>query len=188
MRRLFDALRISGMNLFRPQTTEPLPWKGDRVRAARYRASFAFLHDEHGDEACIGCRMCEKICPSQIITVVPGGRAPSVNTGKARGWCKDLTLDADACISCELCVQVCPTDALVMLRTPAGPAFSRDDLLLTMERLYANEKAYAAAWSTGTGLVGMQEPPKPPAVEKAPVAAPPEEKAPVAAPPEEKAV
>ncbi len=160
--KLLDTLRISGRNLFRPKTTTPLPWKGTRPRAARFRTSFALLHDEHGDQACIGCKMCEKICPSFIITVVPGGRAVSEKTGKSRGWCADFTLDAGACISCELCVQVCPTDAIVMLQVPAEVGFSREDLLLTMERLYANEKPGTAAWSTGSGLIAMQEPPKPP--------------------------
>jgi NADH-quinone oxidoreductase subunit I len=173
---LFAALAVTAKNLGRPKTTAPLPWKGDRPRAERFRTSFALVHDEHGDEACIGCKMCERICPSFIITVVPGGRAPSPKTGKARGWCKDFTLDLGACIHCELCVQVCPTDAIVMLAQPEVPTFSREELLLTMEKLYANEPR-PHSWGTGAKLVAMQEPPKPPAPPAAP-AEPAPEKAP----------
>jgi NADH-quinone oxidoreductase subunit I len=162
MIRLLGALWISIRNVFRTKNTAALPWKGQRSHPERFRTSFALVHDEHGDEACIGCRMCEKICPSFIITVVPGGRSVSEKTGKARGWCKDFTLDVNACISCELCVQVCPTDAIIMLNVPAEVGFSREDLLLTMERLYANEKAGTASWGTGARLVGMQEPAKAP--------------------------
>lgn len=161
-----DTMMVAIRNVFRPKTTERFPWEADRPRAERFRTSFALIHDEHGDEACIGCRMCEKICPSFIITVVPGGRAASEKTGKQRGWCKDFTLDMNACIHCELCVQVCPTDAIVMLKEAAPPGYSREDLVLTMDRLYANEPR-VQSWGNGTKLIGMQEPPKPAAKAKA---------------------
>ena len=155
----FTTLGISFKNLFRDKNTDPLPWKPvTRTRKERFRTSFALVHDEHGDEACIGCKMCEKICPSFIITVEPGGRSESPNTGKKRGWCKDFTLDLNACIMCELCVQVCPTDAILMLQTSHTPGFSRTDLVLTMEKLYANEKEAKLAWGTGTKLIESQDP------------------------------
>lgn len=154
-----QSMVVAFRNVFRPMNTEPLPWKAERPRAERYRTSFALVHDEHGDEACIGCKMCEKICPSFIITVVAGGRAASEKTGKQRGWCKDFTLDLNACIHCELCVQVCPTDAIVMLREQAPPTYSREDMVLTMERLYQNESK-VKSWGTGARLIGMQEQPK----------------------------
>jgi NADH-quinone oxidoreductase subunit I len=155
---LAHALRVSIRNLARPQNTEPLPWKGTRGRAERYRASFALVHDEHGEEACIGCMLCEKICPSQIITVTAGPKAPSPATGKPRGWCADFTLDLNACIICELCVQVCPADAIIMLRVQEQPAYAREDLLLTMAKLYANEKLDQLTWATPTRLQEMQDP------------------------------
>ncbi|MCK6506637.1 NADH-quinone oxidoreductase subunit I [Myxococcota bacterium] len=154
----FAAFGIGFRNLFRPKVTAPLPWKERRPRAERYRATFALVHDAHGDEACIGCKMCEKICPSQIIVVTGGPKAESPNTGKKRGWCADFTLDLNACIACELCVQVCPADAIVMLRVQEQPGFDRNELLLTMEKLYANEKLAEASWADGSKLIAMQEP------------------------------
>lgn len=154
----FDAMWLSFLHIFRPQVTEPLPWKESRPRAERYRASFALVHDEHGEEACIGCKMCEKICPSDIITVTPGGKVESPATGKKRGTCAAFTLDLNACIVCELCVQVCPVDAIVMLRVQEQPGFDRNELLLDMDRLYANEKLAQRSWATGTRLIEMQDP------------------------------
>jgi formate hydrogenlyase subunit 6/NADH:ubiquinone oxidoreductase subunit I len=158
----FGALRITGLNLFRKKVTEPLPWEGGRTRPERYRTSFALVHNDDGDEACIGCKMCEKICPSQIITVVAGGRSQAPKSGKMRGTAKDFTLDLNACIHCELCVQVCPEDAILMLRAPDAPGYSREEVFLDMAKLYANEPV-AKSWGTGALLIAMQEPggPKP---------------------------
>ena len=139
-----------------------------RPRAPRIRASFALVHEPNGDEACIGCKKCEKVCPSDVITVVAGKR-PSPVTGKARGYADDFTLNLQACIICELCVQVCPTDAIVMVKEQEVPGFSREDLTLTMERLYkngANKERWA--WSNATVLGAHQKP----ADEKKPAPAP----------------
>ena len=162
MRYFADAARALVATLkgaLRKPTTEQFP-KEVRPRPERYRASFALVHDEHGDEACIGCLACERICPSRVISLKPGPKAESPKTGKKRGWCEDFTLDLNACIFCELCVQVCPVDAIVMVREKETPGWSREDLVLTMDKLYANETLKTPTWGTGTKLMEMQEPPK----------------------------
>jgi formate hydrogenlyase subunit 6/NADH:ubiquinone oxidoreductase subunit I len=128
-----------------------------RPRAERYRNSFALLHDDTGDEACVGCLQCERICPSQVITVIAEKKASPVS-GKRRGYAKDFSLDLNACIFCELCVQVCPTDAIVMLRVPETPGYAREELVLTMDKLYDNERDKPATWGTASKLMAMQDP------------------------------
>ena len=159
------ALSVTLRNFFRPVVTEGL--RPHESRSDRYKGSFALVHNEHDEEACIGCKMCEKICPSSIITVTTGPKAESPATGKKRGWASDFTLDLQACIYCELCVQVCPTDAIVMLREQEVPGYSREDLVLTMDKLYENEKKKPLYWATGSQLIAMQDPKRgiPPASE-----------------------
>lgn len=159
LKSFFIAVRATIINALRKPTTSEYP-KVERPRPERYRASFALVHDEHGEEACIGCLACERICPSRIIKVVPGPKKESPATGKKRGYCDDFTLDLNACIYCELCVQVCPTDAILMVREKEIPGFVREDLVLTMDKLYANETAKHVSWATGTKLIDMQAPPK----------------------------
>jgi NADH-quinone oxidoreductase subunit I len=150
VRSLYASLR----NVFRRPTTVEFP-AVRRPRPERYRASFALLHDEQGDELCVGCKACERICPSQIITVELLKRESAVS-GKKRAYASEFVLDANACIYCELCVQVCPTDAIVMVALPEQPAFFRQDLVLTMERLYENESHKPLSWANATKLAEMQ--------------------------------
>ena len=151
-----DALTVTFRNLFRKPVTEPLPWKAERQRTERYRSTFALVHDEHGkglhwlqdvrEDLSVGrdqrCRWREK----------------RARTGKKRGYCDDFTLDLNACIVCELCVQVCPTDAIIMVSAPEEPGFGREDLVLTMDKLYNNEKLDKPSWANGTKLMEMQDP------------------------------
>ncbi len=153
----FSALVTTIRNVFRTPTTVEYP-RVKRERPERSRVSFALVHDEHGEEACIGCFLCEKICPSDVITVKAAGKRVSEATGKKRGYCEDFTLDLNGCIYCELCVQVCPADAILMTRTHQPPGFSREALVLTMDKLYANEKDAAPTWATGSKLLEMQNP------------------------------
>ena len=150
------ALMVTARNFFRPVVTESV--RPEKSRAERYKASFALVHDDNGHEACIYCQLCEKICPSDVITVKAAGKRVSEATGKKRGYCEDFTLDLNGCIYCELCVQVCPTDAILMTRTHQPPTFSREGLVLTMDKLYANEADAEPTWATGSKLLEMQNP------------------------------
>ncbi|NOY89959.1 MAG: NADH-quinone oxidoreductase subunit I [Deltaproteobacteria bacterium] len=156
----FDAARAMAMSLksaFRKPTTIEYPFE-KRDQGPRARLTFALVHDEHEEEACVGCLMCQKICPSQVITVVPGKKRPSEATGKKRGFADDFVLDMNACIYCELCVQVCPTDAIVMTQEHMRPGFAREDLVLTMDKLYANEQEKELSWGRASILLAMQDP------------------------------
>jgi len=148
------SLWITLKNLFRSPVTVLYPQE-KRDIPERWRAgTFALTTDrESGEENCIGCKLCELICPSDIIIV-------EFEKHSGRGWAKRFYLDLQACIQCELCVQVCPTDAIVMLRGMAEPVTNREDLILDKEKLMSNEKLYEAAWATGIKLQTLHEPKK----------------------------
>ena len=155
----FQSLWATLRQALKKPTTVNYPFE-TRRRAPRLRASFALTKDEQGDENCIGCKKCEKVCPSDIITVVASKKNSPV-TGKQRGYADDFTLNLQACIICELCVQVCPTDAIIMVKDQEVPAFSREDLVLTMDRLYKNAEVKERwAWSNATILGEHQNPEK----------------------------
>lgn len=135
------TMRMTARNVFRAANTIPYP-RAKRPIPARWRAgSFALTFDPAtGEENCIGCRLCEYICPSEIITVTLRKAEPRRN-GIGATFCDAFVLDYQACMQCELCIQVCPTDAIVMTRALAPASTTRDGLLLTKERLMANGQA-----------------------------------------------
>jgi len=160
------AMRTTLVTAFRKPTTVEFP-QVIRPRAERLRASFALPDDEHGELACIGCLACERICPSQVITMKPTGKVESPVTGKKRQYVETFVLDLSACIGCELCIQVCNSDAIRMTRETEAPVYAREDLVLDLGRLRDNARDKTMAWGKGSALQERQEPPK---VEKKPVA------------------
>ena len=117
MRTAFRMARAAGTamamtlrNLFRAPVTVHYP-RVTRPYPDRFRGVLALTYDpETGEENCIGCRLCEFICPPQVIKV-------EMLKAEKRNYAKLFTLELYACEFCELCVQVCPTDAIIMLRT-----------------------------------------------------------------------
>jgi len=148
------AMAVTLRNLFRKPVTIQYP-DVQRPYPDRFRGILALVYEKDtGEEACIGCRLCEYVCPPQVIKV------EMLKAGK-RNYAKTFTLELYACEFCELCVQVCPTDAIVMLKSFDLAAADRRDLLLDKERLHALGLQFEPSWATGNRLRDMQAPPKP---------------------------
>ena len=167
------AMGMTFRNFFRRPVTLQYPTV-KRVYPDRFRGILALTYDKDtGEENCIGCRLCEFICPPQVIKV-------EMLKAAKRNWAKTFTLELYSCEFCELCVQVCPTDAIIMLKTFELATADRRELLLDKDRLHALGLQHEPSWATGNRLRDMQAPPKAARTTeaKAPTAgAPPEEKA-----------
>jgi NADH-quinone oxidoreductase subunit I len=152
VRAVLRAMQVTLLNLFRKPVTVHYP---DQTRAypERYRGLLALVYDDTGEEACIGCRLCEYVCPPAVIKV-------DMLKGEKRNYAKTFTLELYACEFCELCVQVCPTDAIVMLKSFDLSTTDRRQLLLDKDRLHELGKKHQPSWATGNLLRAMQGPPK----------------------------
>ena len=152
VRAVGRAMGVTFKNLMRRPITVRYPTV-KRVYPDRFRGILALTYDrETGEENCIGCRLCEYICPPQVIKV-------EMLKAEKRNYAKLFTLELYACEFCELCVQVCPTDAIIMLRTFDLATTDRRELLLDKDRLHALGQQFPPSWATGTGLRAMQAPP-----------------------------
>jgi NADH-quinone oxidoreductase subunit I len=154
VRAVGRALGVTFRNFLRPPVTVQYPTV-KRVYPDRFRGILALTYDkETGEENCIGCRLCEYICPPQVIKV-------EMLKAEKRNWAKTFTLELYSCEFCELCVQVCPTDAIIMLKTFDLATADRREMLLDKDRLHALGLQHEASWATGNRLRDMQAPPKP---------------------------
>ena len=148
------AMGVTFRNFLRRPVTVRYPTV-KRVYPDRFRGILALTYDgETGEENCIGCRLCEYICPPQVIKV-------EMLKAEKRNFAKTFTLELYACEFCELCVQVCPTDAIIMLKTFDVATADRRELLLDKDRLHALGLQHEPSWATGNRLRDMQAPPKP---------------------------
>ena len=76
--------------------------------------SFPFLvydgTDPEKGMRCVACKICEKECPPQCITIVVDRDA----NGKALKRPQAFDIDISVCMSCQICVEVCPFDSIRM--------------------------------------------------------------------------
>ena len=163
VRAVGRAMGVTFKNLLRRPITVRYPTV-KRVYPDRFRGLLALTYDrETGEENCIGCRLCEYICPPQVIKV-------EMLKAEKRNYAKTFTLELYSCEFCELCVQVCPTDAIVMLKSFDLATADRRELLLDKDRLHALGLTFEQSWATGNRLRDMQAPPKPARPAAAPAA------------------
>jgi NADH-quinone oxidoreductase subunit I len=148
-----QAMRITFVNFFRTPVTVHYPTVA-RPLPNRFRGLLALTYDkETGEENCIGCRLCEFICPPAVIKV-------EMLKGEKRNYAKFFSLELYACEFCELCVQVCPTDAIIMMKSFDLATADRREMLLDKDRLHAIGLQHEPSWATGNLLRDMQQPPK----------------------------
>jgi NADH-quinone oxidoreductase subunit I len=153
VRAILASMRMTARNLFRKPVTVHYPEK-PRTYPDRYRGLLALVYEKDTEEeACIGCRLCEMVCPPAVIKV-------EMLKGEKRNYAKTFTLELYACEFCELCVQVCPTDAIVMMKSFDLATADRRELLLDKDRLHAIGLQHEQSWATGNKLRDMQGPPK----------------------------
>jgi NADH-quinone oxidoreductase subunit I len=153
VRAILGAMRVTAQNLFRKPVTVHYPTT-ERKYPDRYRGLLALVYEKDtGEEACIGCRLCEYVCPPAVIKV-------EMLKSEKRNYAKSFTLELYACEFCELCVQVCPTDAIVMMKSFDLSTTDRREMLLDKDRLHAIGLQHQQSWATGNKLRDMQGPPK----------------------------
>ena len=153
VRAVAKAMWVTLLNLFRKPVTVHYP-DVQRAYPERYRGLLALVYEQDtGEEACIGCRLCEYVCPPAVIKV-------EMLKSEKRNYAKSFSLELYACEFCELCVQVCPTDAIVMMKSFDMATADRREMLLDKDRLHAIGLQYQQSWATGNKLRDMQGPPK----------------------------
>jgi NADH-quinone oxidoreductase subunit I len=141
IRPLLKGLALTLKYFFSPSVTTQYP-EERREPYPRYRGRHLLLVHEDGRIKCIACHRCEKVCPSQCITV-EGARDE-----QKKPYPLGYVIDLSRCIFCGFCVEVCPVDALGMTTHYEMAEFSRPELIMDKETLLRAPIKTAAATET----------------------------------------
>lgn len=127
---LLKGMQVTGKHFFKPKFTIQYP-EEKTPQSNRFRGLHALRRYPDGQERCIACKLCEAVCPAMAITIESEQRADG--TRRTTRYDIDLT----KCIYCGLCEESCPVDSIVETRIFEYCGESRDDLLMTKEKLLA---------------------------------------------------
>jgi NADH-quinone oxidoreductase subunit I len=127
---LFRGLFVTWRVLFTRKVTVQYPEEKTPL-SPRFRALHALRRYPNGEERCIGCKLCEAVCPALAITIDTHQREDG--TRRTTRYDIDLT----KCIFCGFCEEACPVDAIVETHIHEYHGESRGDLFYTKEMLLA---------------------------------------------------
>jgi NADH-quinone oxidoreductase subunit I len=97
--------------------------------APRYRGRLTMLKDEQGEIKCVCCLACEKICPTQVITIEKGKKE-----GRKMPYPTRYDFEMERCIFCEFCVESCGFDSIILNHQFELAVYNREDMSIGMER------------------------------------------------------
>lgn len=127
---LLKGLSVTGRYFFAPHITVEYP-EEKTPQSFRFRGLHAQRRYASGEERCIGCKLCEAVCPALAINIEVAERADG--TRRTTRYDIDLT----KCIFCGFCEESCPVDAIVETRVFEYHGEKRGDLYYTKPMLLA---------------------------------------------------
>ncbi len=134
---LVKGLGVTGRHFFARKITIQFP-EEKTPASPRFRGLHALRRYPNGEERCIGCKLCEAVCPALAITIETAER----DDGTRRTTRYDI--DLTKCIFCGFCEESCPVDSIVETHILEYHGERRGDLYYTKEMLLEVGDRYEA--------------------------------------------
>ena len=100
-----------------------------------YRGAPTLVRDQDGREKCVGCQLCEFVCPPRAITIAPGALTPQSPHGHVEKFAKKFEIDMLRCIYCGFCEEVCPEESIFLRQDYAFTGHRRRDMVHDKQKL-----------------------------------------------------
>jgi len=120
-------------------------WKKDTLQypemtrkfGERYRGVPVLVTDQDGREKCVGCYMCQFVCPPLAINIEAAEYPPGHELHQIEKYAAKFEINMLRCIYCGLCEEACPEEAIFMSKTYVVTGLSRDLMIFDKAKLYA---------------------------------------------------
>ena len=125
---LLKGMRLTGRRFVSRKFTVRYP-EEKTPQSPRFRGLHALRRYPSGEERCIGCKLCEAVCPALAITIDTEER----EDGSRRTTRYDI--DLFKCVYCGFCEEACPVDAIVETRVFEYSFFERGQQVMDKQKL-----------------------------------------------------
>ena len=151
LKSLFVGMAITLREFFKPIVTVQYPHQTLKI-PARFRGHIELVSDPTtGKAKCFVCKLCERACPSDCITVE--GIKPE---GAKRKTVTNYRLDFTKCSLCGSCVEACRDGAIRFSREYNLASTSKEEFIMDLfKRLEAQRLEAERAESGSAGSAGV---------------------------------
>jgi len=137
---LVTGLRITLRQFLKPTVTVQYPYETLKI-PARFRGHIELVRDpETGKPLCFACKLCERACPSDCISVegakLEGAKKKSVTS---------YHLDFTKCSLCGSCVEACREGAIRFSRDYNLASVNKEEFVMDLFKRLETEAAEEAA-------------------------------------------
>lgn len=123
------GLALTFKNMIRPKFTMEYP-EEKFIPPPSYRGRPVLVLEETGEERCVACGLCSRVCPALAIEV----QAAETEREKER-YPERFEINMLRCIFCGLCEEVCPEEAIVMSKDYELAFTNREDAIYGKDKL-----------------------------------------------------
>ncbi len=126
---IVKGLALTLKTMFRPKFTMQYP-EEKFVPPASYRGRPILVQENNGEERCVACGLCSRVCPALAIEV----QAAETEREKER-YPERFEINMLRCIFCGFCEEVCPEEAIIMSKDYELAFTNREDAIYGKDKL-----------------------------------------------------